>query len=669
MKMLNVILLVLLAFGTAGYAENIKAPAVLLQQGIYAEETEGNLDKAMGIYGQIRKDYNDVERISARATYQLGMCHLKKGDKETAAKYFEEVVSYFPDQKSVVQKAQQQLDKLGIKKDADKNIYDILGQVSSYIGSKYGEICAEAGVKKLYSNSHIYVVDKDFILRKGGMGYAYNWTDKTITEHLRLSSTTSTNQKFYDITGNLMDIEIVPIEQRKGYYDIYWNPKEPLQPNSFFNYGWASDGSAMLPKTNQDYQLKMQNHPGEIMFETFFLVVPEGTTIKDKSEVYTGKGNANDWDIYWWKKEVPENTNHVVNVTLKKPIEYTQEAHYDIEPNGLMNFWMPMKIKNNGQKSIETTQFINSDFVNLTTIVDSNNRPVKFTATHTNDHYQYVVTFNPPVQPGEEFVYTCSGTINGLIYPVAEMNDTYQYYMKHHPSSGQPTLRIETYLLPQGAEIISTVPPTMKRTEKEGRIELRIEEVIPPDGSITTSFEYRLTGKKISEVYPPDINKTVQKAVLTISSCTEADSRVLPALNSLKGLDQNQVISEIAKYLDDDRATVRRSAIYILYKSEFENITAAEPKLLQLCSHQENMTRGMAALALGTMKVQASFETLKDMTLNHKDGYVRRCAAYALGLYGDKAALPTLEKALNDPDSMVKNNALAAITMLNKVHN
>jgi len=96
-----------------------KSSAILLQEGIYAEEAEGNLDKAMGIYSQIREKYNDVERVSARATYQLGLCNLKKGDNKKAAELFEEVVGYYPQQTVMVKMAQEQLNKLGVKKTAE----------------------------------------------------------------------------------------------------------------------------------------------------------------------------------------------------------------------------------------------------------------------------------------------------------------------------------------------------------------------------------------------------------------------------------------------------------------------------------------------------------------------------------------------------------------------
>jgi len=314
-------LLVVGVFCTGALA---KSAGVLLQEGLYAEETEGDLEKAISLYEQVLEQYKNIERLAARATYQLGMCYLKKSDKEKAAEYFQEAVDYYPEQKSVAKKAQAQLDKMGISKVKQGNIYEIIGgEVSLYIGSKYGEICAEAGVKKLYSNSHIYVVDKDFILRSGGMGYVYNWTGKPITEHHRLTGTSYPNQKLYSMFGDEMDIEIVPDEHRNNFYQIYWNPEKPLQPGEFFNYGWALDGTKQLSETGAGgkYSLTMQNKLNQYAYETFFLAVSQGTVLSDQSEEYTGKETINGWDIYWWKKIVQQNENHVVNVVLAKPAD------------------------------------------------------------------------------------------------------------------------------------------------------------------------------------------------------------------------------------------------------------------------------------------------------------------------------------------------------------
>jgi len=163
-----------------------------------------------------------------------------------------------------------------------------------------------------------------------------------------------------------------------------------------------------------------------------------------------------------------------------------------------------------------------------------------------------------------------------------------------------------------------------------------------------------------------EVAKIVDSAVMTISTCAETDPRVGPALESLKGLDEKTVVADLVTYLDSDAPTVRRSAVYILWKGDFSDIDAAVPALMKLASHEEDLTRGMAAITLGANKVAPCFETIAGMTANDKSGYARRAAAYALGLLGDPKARPVLEKALNDPDSLVRANAKAALDMLSK---
>jgi len=372
--------------------------------------------------------------------------------------------------------------------------------VNSYIGSKYGEICAEAGTKKLYSNSHIYVVDSDFVLRSGGMGYVYNWTQEPITKHYRVSGTSYPNQKLYSMYGDEMDIEIVPDKNRKNFYNIYWNPEQPLQPGEFFNYGWASDSTKQLSSRSAGgkYSFIMQNNFGDHCYETFFLAVPQGTVLSDKSEEYTGKGTVNNWDIYWWKKIVQQDENHIIKLSLQKP-PYTQQLYAEITKDGVLNFKTSVTLKNDSDTAITTTSFINSDFVNVTAMYDDQNRPIEFTSKHQGNIYRYNVTFNEPVLPGETIVYSHEGTMKGLVKQVPNSKDTFWYHMVHSPAAGQPTLRIETFLLPKGAELISTTPSDMKQDIKNGRIELHQEKLIPVGGNIVTQFQYKLSDGKPSK--------------------------------------------------------------------------------------------------------------------------------------------------------------------------
>ncbi len=168
-----------------------------------------------------------------------------------------------------------------------------------------------------------------------------------------------------------------------------------------------------------------------------------------------------------------------------------------------------------------------------------------------------------------------------------------------------------------------------------------------------------------SSIVGAELAKIVNEAVTTISTCTETDPRIKGALESLEGLNEPAVIKELTKHFDSDKKTVRRSAIYVLWKGSFSKITGAEAALTKLCKHEEGLTRGMVALTLGGRKVASGFQTICDMALKDTSPYARRCAAYALGLMGDPKARPVLEKALKDKNEFVSNNAEAALGMLN----
>ncbi len=302
-----------------------ESPGVLLQEGIYAEQTEGDLDKAIGIYEKILADFSESQRVAAKATYQLGVCYLKKGQEEKAAEYFRQVASKYASQTVLVEKATEQLDKLG--PEAESVFGEIDGQVIRFISEKYGGTAAVAGEKNLYANSHIYYVDPNFVLYNGGMGFYYNWTGRTITEKVMLSGTSYPNQTLYDVTGQELNIEIVPAENRPSHWYIYWIPDEPLAPGESLYYGWSMDNSRALPsKTGEAATLRMQNHFGSPVIETFFLVLPKVLKIS-QSNPPTGSQKLLNFDVYWWTREVQQGESHFENVVLARRAEIITDVN------------------------------------------------------------------------------------------------------------------------------------------------------------------------------------------------------------------------------------------------------------------------------------------------------------------------------------------------------
>jgi len=103
---------VLLA-GLSAPAVHAKSAAELLREGLYAEEVEGNLDAAIGIYQQIILDSSAPRNLVAQALYRQGSCHLKKRSEQEARAAFQKLVTEYSDQTELVEKVRPMLEELG----------------------------------------------------------------------------------------------------------------------------------------------------------------------------------------------------------------------------------------------------------------------------------------------------------------------------------------------------------------------------------------------------------------------------------------------------------------------------------------------------------------------------------------------------------------------------
>jgi len=84
----------------------------LLQQGLYAEEVEGNIDSAIKTYGQIIKNSSAPPNHVAQALYRQGMCYMKIKDEASARTVLEKLVAEYSSQTELVEKAKPVLDDL-----------------------------------------------------------------------------------------------------------------------------------------------------------------------------------------------------------------------------------------------------------------------------------------------------------------------------------------------------------------------------------------------------------------------------------------------------------------------------------------------------------------------------------------------------------------------------
>jgi hypothetical protein len=81
----------------------------LLEKAIYKEESAGDLDAAIQIYQEIIQQAEANRHAVAEAHYRLGMCLIKKGDKEKGQEILTKLVEGYPEEKDLVKKAHEQL--------------------------------------------------------------------------------------------------------------------------------------------------------------------------------------------------------------------------------------------------------------------------------------------------------------------------------------------------------------------------------------------------------------------------------------------------------------------------------------------------------------------------------------------------------------------------------
>ncbi len=88
-----------------------QSAAQLYQSGVYAEEIEGSLQKAIGIYEQVLKQFPNNRETAANAQLHIGLCYEKLG-LEKAREAFEKVIKNYPGQAATVAIAQAKLDNI-----------------------------------------------------------------------------------------------------------------------------------------------------------------------------------------------------------------------------------------------------------------------------------------------------------------------------------------------------------------------------------------------------------------------------------------------------------------------------------------------------------------------------------------------------------------------------
>lgn len=304
-----------------------ESASTLLEKGVYYEETAGDLDAAIQTYKKVVEDAQANRKYAAEAQYRLGVCLMKKGQQQEAVEAFRKVVDLYPDQRTLVQQASEQIRKVLGQSSGEHVAVDRLpAEVMNYIVAEQLKTLGQAMQRGLHVNSLIYGVDDALNLYRGGLLGYRNGTDQTQPGPIRLGNFSFKDGfVLVDENGREQHCEFGENpDVNGGKYCLDWYPDSPVQPGVSRGLGYVYSPTP-LPRTGGRARLTMQNYFGPPVLENFFLVVPRGMTIVEKSEPAKSSTTVGDLDIHLWQQSVPANTNHLVTVSLQAAPTATQK--------------------------------------------------------------------------------------------------------------------------------------------------------------------------------------------------------------------------------------------------------------------------------------------------------------------------------------------------------
>ena len=108
MKRLSVLISMVIFLCVSASDVTAESAQVLLEKGIYTEESVGDLDEAMGFYRKVINGAKTDRRYVAEAYFRLGVCHARKGAPAEAQQAFTALITQFPANTKLVARAKKQ---------------------------------------------------------------------------------------------------------------------------------------------------------------------------------------------------------------------------------------------------------------------------------------------------------------------------------------------------------------------------------------------------------------------------------------------------------------------------------------------------------------------------------------------------------------------------------
>jgi RNA polymerase sigma factor (sigma-70 family) len=161
-----------------------------------------------------------------------------------------------------------------------------------------------------------------------------------------------------------------------------------------------------------------------------------------------------------------------------------QTVTSDIQPNGTILFQSTVEETNNTSRTISTDNI--NDVDGISRAVDESDKPMRITKRPRGGVF---VMLNKAVPPGGIVSYTVEGRLAGFI----KENGTGEHEIGISGDLGNVTEAhlVQVWRLPAGATLLGK-DRGMDETTDAGRIELRIDKIVPPNGRFRIGFRYRL---------------------------------------------------------------------------------------------------------------------------------------------------------------------------------
>ena len=160
----------------------------------------------------------------------------------------------------------------------------------------------------------------------------------------------------------------------------------------------------------------------------------------------------------------------------------------EMQPAGSILFQATVELTNATSQTSGITRLTGADKVSR--LVDESGQPMKF--TEQPGGHSFLITLPRPVPPGGKISWSVEGAITNTVKP----NDAGEYQVGSTNSEDNvANMRwVETWRLPAGATLLEKTSE-MEAATNAGQIELRADQIVPPKGSMSISFRYRLPAK------------------------------------------------------------------------------------------------------------------------------------------------------------------------------